>query len=462
MNKTLSIFTLLLAFFLAPSLQADQLTDLLTGKPSATQETTTDKVINVDSSKQSDAKINKRLREIYNELDDLKNIGTEVNNGVVTLGGEINSAKSEETALKLAKQIDGVVAVENNMEVTRAIDQRLGSIWIKYQKLFRQAVASIPLLLIAITTFVLFWLFGGWVSNRNRLLQKIAPNRFIANLLGQVLHLVFIIIGLVLALSLLDATSLLSTILGAAGIVGLAVGFAVRDTVENYIASILLSLRNPFEVNDLVDIDGNLGNVARLTTRATILISPDGNHVRLPNSLVFKAVIVNYTRNPQRRFQFDIGVDSAQDLQDAQNLGLETLNSIEGVLDEPKPQVIIEELGDFNVVLRLYGWVDQANFSFSKVRSESIRRCKRAFDQANIVMPEPIYQIRVAEQLENQIKQKTVKAKPKSPNTVTITDNRKDDAAADLSPDNSVEIKVAEEISQDDTENLLDNSVPKE
>ena len=462
MNKTLSIFALLLAFFLAPSLQADQLTDLLTGKPSATQETTTDKVINVDSSKQSDAKINKRLREIYNELDDLKNIGTEVNNGVVTLGGEINSAKSEETALKLAKQIDGVVAVENNMEVTRAIDQRLGSIWIKYQKLFRQAVASIPLLLIAITTFVLFWLFGGWVSNRNRLLQKIAPNRFIANLLGQVLHLVFIIIGLVLALSLLDATSLLSTILGAAGIVGLAVGFAVRDTVENYIASILLSLRNPFEVNDLVDIDGKLGNVARLTTRATILISPDGNHVRLPNSLVFKAVIVNYTRNPQRRFQFDIGVDSAQDLQDAQNLALETLNSIEGVLDEPKPQVIIEELGDFNVVLRLYGWVDQANFSFSKVRSESIRRCKRAFDQANIVMPEPIYQIRVAGQLENQIKQQTVKAKPKSPNTVTITDNRKDDAAADLSPDNSVEIKVAEEISQDDTENLLDNSVPKE
>lgn len=462
MNKTLSLFVLLLAFLLTPSSQADQLTDLLTGKPSATQETTTDKAINVDSSKQSDAKINKRLREIYNELDDLKNIGTEVNNGVVTLGGEINSAKSEETALKLAKQIDGVVAVENNMEVTRAIDQRLGSIWNKTQKLFRQGVASIPLLLIAITTFVLFWLFGGWVSNRNRLLQKIAPNRFIANLLGQILHLVFIIIGLVLALSLLDATSLLSTILGAAGIVGLAVGFAVRDTVENYIASILLSLRNPFEVNDLVDIDGNLGNVARLTTRATILISPDGNHVRLPNSLVFKAVIVNYTRNPQRRFQFDIGVDSTQDLQDAQNLALETLNSIEGVLDEPKPQVIIQELGDFNVILRLYGWVDQANFSFSKVRSESIRRCKRAFDQAQIVMPEPIYQIRFAGQLENQIKQQTVKAKPKSPNTVTITDNRKDDAAADLSPDNSVEIKVAEEISQDDTENLLDNSVPKE
>ena len=94
----------------------------------------------------------------------------------------------------------------------------------------------------------------------------------------------------------------------------------VKDTVENYIASILLSLRNPFEFNDFVDIGGNLGNVARLTTRATILISPDGNHIRIPNAMVFKAVIMNYTRNPQRRFQFDIGVDSAQDLKVAQHM----------------------------------------------------------------------------------------------------------------------------------------------
>ena len=105
-----------------------------------------------------------------------------------------------------------------------------------------------------------------------------------------------------------------------------------RDTVENYIASILLSLRNPFEVNDLVNIDGNEGNVVRLTTRATILISPDGNHIRIPNSTVFKAVIVNFTRNAERRFQFDVGIDTQQDLLEAQALALQALSSIEGVL----------------------------------------------------------------------------------------------------------------------------------
>ncbi|MEZ5537828.1 MAG: mechanosensitive ion channel [Thiolinea sp.] len=73
--------------------------------------------------------------------------------------------------------------------------------------------------------------------------------------------------------------------------------------MENYIASILLSLRNPFQVNDFVSIDGHDGNVLRLTSRATILISPDGNHIRIPNATVFKAVITNFTRHPERRFQ---------------------------------------------------------------------------------------------------------------------------------------------------------------
>lgn len=203
------------------------------------------------------------------------------------------------------------------------------------------------------------------------------------------------IAGLVMALSLLDATALLGTILGAAGIIGLAVGFAVRDTVENYIASILLSLRNPFEVNDFVDIDGHQGNVIKLTARATILLSPDGNHVRIPNAMVFKAVIVNYTRNRERRFEFDVGVDTDQDLPAAQSLALSTLLAVTGVLQDPKPLVVVQSLGDSNVILRCYAWIDQMQVDFVKVRSEAIRAVKSAFDRAGIVMPEPIYKVRL-------------------------------------------------------------------
>ncbi|MGJ8619461.1 MAG: mechanosensitive ion channel domain-containing protein [Methylophilaceae bacterium] len=454
-NTTLFLISFA-ALLLTLTAYGDELNDI------TSEQAITDNAIIIDSTNVPDSKISKRLKDIFIELDDLKAISVDVKNGVITLSGIVNSSKNQNIAIKLAKQIQGVVAVESNLEVNRAIDQRLSTVLNKAQNLFDRSVEFLPVLIIAILTFILFWLLGGWISHNNTLLKKITPNQFIANLLGQVLHLIIIVLGLIMALSLLDATSLLSTILGAAGIIGLAVGFAVKDTVENYIASILLSLRNPFEFNDFIDIDGNLGNVARLTTRATILISPDGNHIRIPNAKVFKAVIVNYTRNPQRRFQFDIGVDSAQDLKVAQHIALKTISSIEGILQEPKPQAFIQELGDFNVVIRFFCWVDQANFDFGKVRSEAIRLCKLGFDQANIVMPEPIYQIRMNDSvsesnLSSNKHVSSIKSKTKSQSD--IIDNG---YLEDLTPDDSVEIKAREELHSAKGENLLNDNAPKE
>src|SRR3546814_11904518 len=85
----------------------------------------------------------------------------------------------------------------------------------------------------------------------------------------------------------------------------ISIGFAIRDTVDNYVASLMLSLRQPFRANDHVVIEGHEGRVVRLTSRATILMTLEGNHLRIPNSTVFKAVILNYPRNPERRFDFE-------------------------------------------------------------------------------------------------------------------------------------------------------------
>ncbi len=454
-NTTLFLISFA-ALLLTLTTYGDELNDI------TSEQAITDNAIIIDSANVPDSKISKRLKDIFIELDDLKAISVDVKNGVVTLSGIVNSSKNQNIAIKLAKQIQGVVAVESNLDVNRAIDQRLSTVLNKAQNLFDRSVEFLPVLIISILTFILFWLFGGWISRNNTLLKKITPNQFIANLLGQVLHLMIIVLGLIMALSLLDATSLLSTILGAAGIIGLAVGFAVKDTVENYIASILLSLRNPFEFNDFIDIDGNLGNVARLTTRATILISPDGNHIRIPNAKVFKAVIVNYTRNPQRRFQFDIGVDSAQDLKLAQHIALQTISSIEGILQEPKPQAFIQELGDFNVVIRFFCWVDQANFDFGKVRSEAIRLSKLAFDQANIVMPEPIYQIRMNDSVSESTLSSNKHVSSTKSKTKLQSDIKDTEYLDDLTPDNSVEIKAREELQSANGENLLNDNAPKE
>ncbi|WP_078119700.1 mechanosensitive ion channel domain-containing protein [Thiosocius teredinicola] len=446
------------------SAAADEITDLLTGKVSESQPPI-DRVISTGASAQQDRKIRQRLGEIFAELDTLKDVGIKVNGGVVTLTGEIGSAAVEERAIAFARQVEGVVEVKNQLTVSRDLATRLRNTWQKIVAFGESIAVSAPLLLFAIFIVVLFSWAGGWLSRRQSLYRRISPNLFIAHLLGQFTQMLFFLLGLVVALVLLDATALIGTILGAAGIIGLAVGFAVRDTVENYIASILLSLRNPFEVNDFVNIDGHEGNVVRLTSRATILLSPDGNHIRIPNAAVFKAVITNFTRHPERRFSFDVGVDTDQDLLVAQALALKTLSTITGVEADPKPMAIVEALGDSNVLLRIFAWVDQRKFSFAKVRSEAIRAVKTAFDDAGIVMPEPIYKLRFTDGLPTAagssanatLSETTHQApEPVAPDRQNVAE------VQDVSADRTIEEKVEEEEAMRGEENLLDASNPKE
>lgn len=432
----------------AGGVRADELTNLLTGKPE--EAPPAEKVIATETSPVDDRKIRERLQQIFSELKTLERIEISVRNGVVTLTGEVDSAGSETRALQFTRQVEGVVEVVNGLTVNRDLSTRLEYTWQRILASLRGVAEGLPIFTLAALLFILFWVLGRWLAGRGRLFRRIAPNHFIAELLGQITHLGFIVAGAVVALVLLDATALLGTILGAAGIFGLAVGFAVRDTVENYIASILLSLRNPFEVNDLVNISGYEGSVARLTSRATILISLDGNHIRIPNAQVFKAVITNYTRNPERRFAFDVGIDTGQDLLAAQALALETLKATPGVLGEPRPMVVIEGIGDSNVLLRLFAWVDQRDHNFAKVRSEAIRGVKEAFDNAGIVMPEPMYKLRVIEM------EAHAPGSPKKPMKAYVREIQ------DVRTGDEVERRGIEEQGRKDAENLLDKDAPKE
>jgi hypothetical protein len=177
----------------------------------------------------------------------------------------------------------------------------------------RSAANTAPLLLLGLIVFAAFAILGWWAGSFSRFWRRLTPNPFVGDLLAQLVRVTGVVLGIVLALNLIGATTLMATVLGGAGVIGIALGFAVRDALENYISSIMLSLRQPFRANDHVVVDGHEGKVVRLTSRATILMTLDGNHLRIPNSIVFKAVILNYTRNPERRLEFELGVDANDD-----------------------------------------------------------------------------------------------------------------------------------------------------
>lgn len=360
-----------------------------TGQPGGT--------INIAADAASDAAIRSRIETILSELEGYGDVRVGVDAGVVTLDGTVLDNAALDRLDRLISRVDGVVEIENRVQENTDLRARLGPVAERFRDRLIQLVASLPLLGVAALVAGLI----GWTGNRiARLKQpwsRIAPNPFIAEIMRTAIRLAFWVAAIVMALDIMGATALLGTFLGAAGIIGIALGFAVRDTVENFIASVMLSLRQPFRPNDLVEIEGNTGRVISLTSRATTLLSLDGNHIRIPNATVFKAVITNYTRNPERRFTFDLGVDAVSDLEAVRALGLKTLQSLDFVLAAPEPAVWVQEIGDSNVLMRFTGWVTQQGAEFNKARGEAIRIVKETLEAAGYGLPEPTYRVNLTE-----------------------------------------------------------------
>jgi small-conductance mechanosensitive channel len=364
-------------------------------KPAAPSAPTIEAPIAVQSESGSDAKIRARLTQLLSALEGLGKVDVRVSSGVVALSGEVPTQAAREKLMSIVRRVEGVAEVRSDVKVSRDVLTRLGLLQDRFMTKMLDIVAYLPLVLVAIVVLLAFWWLSAFAAKSDLLLRYFGQNPFIRDLVRQAVRLAILALGVLLALEVLDASTLFASLLGAAGVVGLAVGFALRDTVENYIASLLLSLRQPFARNDLVAVDGLEGRVMRLNSRATVLLTPDGNHLRIPNAKVYKAVILNYTRNCKRRFQFDVGVDAQQNLAAAQRLAVETLTGMDGIESRPLPACTVETLGESDVVLRVFAWVDQSRSDFANVRSEAIRLVKGAFDRSGIVMPEPIYNVHI-------------------------------------------------------------------
>ncbi|MGX8221248.1 mechanosensitive ion channel domain-containing protein [Psychrobacter celer] len=460
--------------------------------PIISGESTNNAQIETTPTPQKDNDIRQRITGIFSEIDGLQAVNVSVTQGVVTLTGETPNEKKAQQAINLTNRLTDVVTVEDRINRTLDVQDNVTTVYQGLKAQVTNLVKALPLLLVGIVLFGLVTWFGSWLSNRKNMWQRLTPNPFVAELLAQTIKVIFIIFGLILALSLIGAETVLGTLLGGAGVIGIAVGFAVKDTIENYIASLMLSIRQPFRARDHIVINGQEGIVVRLTSRATILMTLDGNQLRIPNAEVFKGTILNYTKNPERRFTFELGVDANDDPLAAIKVGLDAIHQLAFVLDEPKAIAVITNVGDSNIILEFQVWVDQSETDFSKARSIAIRETKHALEDEGFSLPEPIYRLRFNHKLEQAFEQMpqnnatsgatlttTVPSATSSNQAPSSTDDKdKEQAKAraktilqgrsasdvlDARPDDKLMEKVEQEIAENSDEtDLLNNNSPQE
>ena len=466
--------------------------------PVISGESTNNAQIETTPTPQKDNDIRQRISGIFSEIEGLQAVNVSVTQGVVTLTGETANEKKAQQAINLTNRLTDVVTVEDRINRTLDVQENVSTVYQGLKAQVTNLVKALPLLLVGIFIFALVAWFGSWLSNRKKMWQRLTPNPFVAELLSQTVKVIFIIFGLILGLSLIGAETILGTLLGGAGVIGIAVGFAVKDTIENYIASLMLSIRQPFRARDHIVINGQEGIVVRLTSRATILMTLDGNQLRIPNAEVFKGTILNYTKNPERRFTFELGVDANDDPLAAIKVGLDAIHTLAFVLNEPKAIAVITNVGDSNIVLEFQVWVDQSETDFAKARSIAIRETKHALEDKGFSLPEPIYRLRFNNKLEKAFEHMQSSAnnannvqsditvtptipKPAETNQVseshtddqdkkqakarakTILQGRSANEVLDARPDDKLMEKVEQEIAQSSDEtDLLNNNSPQE
>ncbi len=182
----------------------------------------------------------------------------------------------------------------------------------------------------------------------------------------------------------------LSALGASVGLIGLGLSFALKDVIANFISGLLILVSKPFKIGDQIETGGEEGTVKDIRIRATDIKTYDGRKVIVPNSILYNDVVINNTGYDERRFEVVVGIGYDEDIEEAKELAMETLEEAGGVEEEPEPQVLVTELGGSSVDLKLRGWTKPSKANMVNSASEVTQLVKEKYDEAGIDIPYPI------------------------------------------------------------------------
>jgi len=336
-----------------------------------------------------DQEIRKRLQSVLDATGWFADPHVRVEEGVVFLNGQTQSDELKKWATDLARNTQDVAAVANRIEVSEPSPWDFTETLTGLSGLWRDFLRILPFLITGLIILVLSAV-AGWGATRgaHAFFRRRIRARLLRGVFAYGIGFFVFLAGIYIILRVSGLTQLALTVVGGTGLIGLAVGIAFRDITENFLASLFLSMQQPFGTGDLIEVAGVTGFVQQLNIRTTILISLDGNLVQIPNALVYKSTLRNFTANPNRRESFTVGIGYDDPIDEAQEVARRVLADHPAVLNDPEPWVLADSLGASTVNLRIYFWLNGKEHSWLKVRSSVIRLVKRAFQEHGISMPD--------------------------------------------------------------------------
>ena len=253
-------------------------------------------------------------------------------------------------------------------------------------------VVMLPNLVVALFAMAIAVWLARWVEKGiHELVFRVSNNRPISSLLGTLARIALIVMALFVVLGMLNLDKTVTSLLAGVGVIGLALGFAFQDIAANFMSGFLMAIRRPFDVGDLVEVDGRLGRIRAVELRATMLDTLDGLTVIVPNKQVFQNAIVNYTATSSRRLDFKMGTAYADDMEKVRATVIAAVQDIPKRDHEREVEVFFESFGDSSINFLLRIWLTASDQpTWLGARSEAMIAIKKAFDRDGITIPFPI------------------------------------------------------------------------
>ncbi len=243
---------------------------------------------------------------------------------------------------------------------------------------------------ISLVSALIVFIIGRWVAKlivkgMKRVLEKAKVEETLSNFLGNIVYAILLIAVIIAALNQLgvDTTSVLAVFATA----GLAIGLALKDSLGNFAAGVMLILFKPFKIGDFVEAGGSAGVIENITVFNTVMRTGDNREIIIPNGQIYAGTITNVSARETRRVDLVFGIGYDDNIKEAKQIIEQVLAADERILKAPAPLIAVGELADSSVNLNVRPWVKSGDYW--GVYFALLENIKEAFDAKGISIPYP-------------------------------------------------------------------------
>ena len=233
----------------------------------------------------------------------------------------------------------------------------LQTVWQQLMSMVKGTIELLPNLLIAIIVFIIFWFIAKFSRRSIKNFTRRKRSRNLGLVLARVSQGFIILLGAFVALAIVIPSFKPGDLVQLLGVSGVAVGFAFRDILQNFLAGILILITEPFTINDQIVFKEFEGTVENIQTRATTIKTYDGSRIVIPNAELFTNSVKVNTAFEKRRLQYDIGIGYGDSIEEAKKIILEVLGDTPEALQDPAPEALVVDLAASTINIRARWWI---------------------------------------------------------------------------------------------------------